>query len=1355
MISSKYRLLFILFLQLQMNNPFVKASYNLRTLDSQNGLSNSAVLCMHQDKFGFMWFGTYDGLNLFDGNNVVVYRQSFENKYGLSSNIIHHITDADDNCLWISTYLGVNKFSLRQRKVSETYPQYRDQCFLASNAEGRLTWLVGNKDYISYYDTDKHCFTELPLKGIDPAEIESFFLDERSVLWVFTNRNKILNITSNYPAEKEISKIRVHVKSVTIHDLKIDYSFYEDGLIYFVDKSGKLYVYTIIGKKKEFIRDISPLIKSYGTISSVISYKKDILIAFKSNGTLKLVATQQYKSEIIDINIGVFDLYKCKDQDVVWIGSDGKGAMMYYKDPEMFGSIMLSKLPIPISKPVRSIYTDKYNNLWFGTKGDGVVCVRNYDKVQKERIPLSNLSYFTTGSGLSNNQVFALLGSKYRNILWMGTEGPGLSYYSYVRNRVYSVINNTGIPIKSVHSIYEENDSTLWMTTGGKGLLKIIIEGCSWTIRVKSAHYFVFKKGNCISNEFFSMAHNDNSILWIGSRGGYGVIRFNTKTNEYKFISLNDENVSAINDILCVHMSNDSTFYLGSSAGLTKMQYHSDGHFFAKNVNGKSIFFNNMIHGILEDDSKCIWLSTNKGLIKYNPQNNFFHCYSCREGLGVIEFSDDAYYRCPYTGKLFFGGINGLSWVEPGVINHIASSPKVLFTGLTVLGEKKNIYDYYAGNDHHIELPSTMNSFSVFFAVPDYINAPSLEYTYFLENHSTEWINIGNTSEVSFVGLPPGHYILKVKYKNDVFDSEDNFFSLPITILAPWYLTTQAQLIYAFLSGLVCLYILFLLNKRVRRKQQALANKLQEQKRTEVYDAKLKFFTNITHEFCTPLTLIHGLCERILSYNQSDEYIKKYASVLLNNSNHLNQLIQEILDFRRLEEGNIISCQIEKVSVSDLMADHILSFTEVAESNKITLDVSVPDQLFWHTDISSFNKILINLISNAFKYTREGGSIKVTLAVDADNLVLDVYNTGEGIAKEKLDLIFNQFLILDNMDKNAYRDIASRNGLGLAICANMVKLLKGRIEVRSEVGKYAAFTVFLPLLPLSEASVGIIHQNNIGEDVKTAGSIPDEQYDHFSFKPSIFIVDDNKDIVWMISEILSDDYNILKAYNAAEAFDILEKQTPNLIITDIMMPGTDGFELAKQIRMNKYTRHIPLIIVSARNTEEDQVNGLLSGADAYLIKPFSSLVLKGLIHRLISNVQVLKEHFNSPESAYELSDGMWLHQNDKDFMEKVIQIIKDNIEEESFGPDILADKIGINTRQLYRKFKDVSQLSPSDFIKDFRFSFASKLLITTNLSIQEVIYKVGIMNRSYFYREFSKKYNMTPKEYRKINYVKN
>lgn len=428
-------------------------------------------------------------------------------------------------------------------------------------------------------------------------------------------------------------------------------------------------------------------------------------------------------------------------------------------------------------------------------------------------------------------------------------------------------------------------------------------------------------------------------------------------------------------------------------------------------------------------------------------------------------------------------------------------------------------------------------------------------------------------------------------------------------------------------------------------------------------------------------------------------------------------------------------------------------FYPLSEQHQIQFKIDAPKELYWNTDSVYFKKILANLISNAFKYTEDGGTVRISLHEEENFLVLKVYNTGKGIEEADMQNIFDRYRILGTMDNDDNRQNTTRNGLGLFICHSLVQSLGGKIDIESEVGQYAEFTVTLPFGIVEETS-----DNTIDEEIPVSlpspnTDIQEPQISHTAQKetedkPMILVIDDHKDIVWLITETLSSEYQVQEAYNAEKALEFLKQYTPSLIITDIMMPNMDGLELISLIKENKYTRHIPLIIISAKISDQEQAAGLNIGADAYLTKPFSPTVLLSVVNRLMTNQRELKEYFYSPESAYQYTEGQLLHQEDKEFLDTVTSIIKENVSKEGLGPELVADALNINTRILYRRFKKISTMTPSDFIKDYRLNYAAQLLVNTNMSVQEIIYNVGISNKSYFYREFARKYNMTPKEYR-------
>jgi len=1288
---------------------------------------------MYQDKNGYMWFGTYDGLNLYNGKNLFVYRFELDNEYSLCSNIIHKVSQADADNLWISTFLGLNKFSLKERKVTESYPECPEAKLLATDSKGN-TWLICKRSYISLYMPTSKKFRDIHLPEADTENVKEMFIDKNDKLILITNSGKLLNIEYPNPQNPSIS---LKTKENILHNNTILYASYEDDKVYFVDNEKKLYVYNITDSKKILLSDLSSSIDKYGDISKVTSFKYDLYISFKSSGIIKLDIEKGYKPEVVNTGIGVFCLLKDNIQDILWIGTDGKGIEMYYQNHEMFSNIMLDQLALETQKPVRAIYTDNNDDIWIGTKGDGIFRIKKYDELNNTKIPLSQITHFTSNEGLANNLVFCFLKSKYQDIVWIGTEGPGFSYYSYKDNKIRTVINKTPNETGKVHSICEVNDSTLWMATAGNGLLEVTIKGQEPQIEVKSVNAFFLKKNDKTCNEFHSMSYDGSSTLFVGNRGGYGVARFNIKSKHYEFIPINKAESTAIGDVLSVYQSKDSVFYFGASSGLTRVQFFPDGSNIIKQFDRKSGIINDMIHGILEDKEGCIWLSTNKGLAKYNPHNDFFHNYTYPE-LKVYEFSDDAYWKCPYTNRLFFGGVNGLTWLEPE--NSIENNyrPDLHFFGLKVSGENRSLSDFIDKNNQQMVIPANIMSFTLSFIAIDYINGENYEYSYMLENYNDEWTDIQKSNEITFTNLPYGDYTLKIKYKNDVFNSDDRFYTLYIKKLPPWYLTIWAIMGYVIIILLVVAYILHLIRKKIIQKQLSLARKIEEEQKEKLMEAKLDFFTNVTHEFCTPLTLINGITERIEKISGTDQNFNKYIEILRSNVGNLNELIQEILDFRKLEESGYSLHITKNVSIANQIKKQSESFISIAEQNKITLELIIPERLQWDTDIICFNRIYTNLLSNAFKYTKEGGSIKIYVESQNDTLILKVYNTGKGIEASKITGIFNRYSILEEIEQdNRYSQLSSRNGIGLSICYSLVQLLHGDIKVESEVNKYAEFIVTLPRLGVATSSQPLNSTMNINTEENPAKS-----------KPVILVVDDNKDIIWLINDILSDEYIIKGANNATEALHSIEAQMPSLIITDIMMPEINGLELINQIKANKVTKHIPLVIISAKISDKEQSEGLDSGADAYLTKPFSPTILRSVINRLLSTKEELKDYYYSPESALKYSDGQLIHQEDKEFMESVISIINENIEEENLRLELIADKLGMNTRNLYRRFKKITSLSPSDFIKDYRFTTAAKLLITTNLTIQEIIYKVGINNKSYFYREFAKKYNMTPKEYR-------
>ena len=1311
-------------------------------------LSNNAIIDIYQDDRGYMWIGTYDGLNLFNGRNTYVYRFEPDNKNTLCSNIINKISDGGPGYLWVSTSMGLNRFSLKDRKVTESYPEY-PECLLIATDSLENTLVVSRKNFISCHTSRTASFQDIYTRDITPETARLLFAGEQGCFYLLSSDGVLKQLIPDY------SKLpfTIKTKENKIHDKPIEQAFYEEGVLYYVDADNKLYRYRTEENKETYLSDLSGWMEKYGKVARVVSFQSKLYLVFR-NG---LLLDPDKPEEAIDLNIGVFSMFKDKKQQILWIGTDGQGLRMLYDKYERFDGLALEDLPFVMLNPVRSVYTDEDKTLWFGTKGDGFVRIKEYDSYAKGEIPLDRIARYTTADGLSNNRVYCFFKSLYHPLVWIGTDGPGLSYYSYEDEKVHTLPSKIDTRIRYVHSICEINDSTLWMATTGDGLIEVVLERDKSGLTVKYLQSYLLEKDGKICNEFYSMYYDGKSTLYLGSRGGYGMARFDLLTRQYDFMSMNNSANQAIGDVLSLCYSSDSTFYLGASSGMTRMKCDQAGTCEFWQYDRSDGISNDMIHGILEDKDKCIWLSSNKGLTKYNPHNNFFHNYGSQE-LMVTEFSDDAYWKCPYTGRLFFGGVDGLVWIDPQNDRKESYSPDLHFFELKMGDETISLYDYADANPGPVTIPPDVSTFTISFVATDYIHGDNYEYSYLLQDYNTAWTELQKSNEISFTKLPYGNYTLKVRYKNDVYDSNAREYLLPLKILPPWYLSTWAIAVYIFLAILFAGVLVYWINRRIAEKQQQVARKIHEEQKEKLYEAKLNFFANITHELCTPLTLINGVGDYIQTYaeNTSDNKLKRYIRILRDNVASLNELIQEILDFRKIEEAGLNYFSIRRISVPDIIRRQYESFTPIAEQNGIKFVLSLPDQLYWNTDPTGLKKILVNLISNAFKYSDEAGEIRISATTENESLIIRVYNSGKGISETDLKTIFDRYRILGDLEGNNYTQTTSRNGLGLFICHSIVQSLHGTIEVKSEEGRFAEFIVRLPHLEAEEEEAE--PENEEPETVPVLSSPIDETglpgIVSPENKPCVLVVDDHKDIVWLIKESLSEAYTIVEAYGVEEAIRLMEKQTPALIITDIMMPEIDGMELISRVKSDKFTRHIPLIVVSARISEHDQAEGLDLGADAYLTKPFSAVVLRSVVNRLMTSKKELKDYYYSPESAYEQSGGQLIHQEDKEFMDAVTAIIRENLDKETLRLELIAEKMGMNTRSLYRRFKKISPLTPSDFIKDYRFNYAAQLLVTTNLSVQEIIYKVGISNRSYFYREFAAKYNQTPTEYRNKQKVK-
>ena len=1318
--------------------PHLIHAYSLRQFSNKNGLSNSAILSLYQDHQGVIWIGSCDGLNIFDGTNIHVYNPVNPTKAPLSGNLINDIMETEKDVLWIQTNYGLDRLDTKLQ-TSKSFTEFKDKNYMAKSRDNDL-FIVKDDGYIYYYQPEKQLFQKLEVPQIAFGHVLSTIIDKNNILWVFTSNND----TRSYQIIKNKEEIALTPNNLFKHSEQLLWAFAEEDLVYFIDKTYSLYEYDFGNQQQYFIADLKAEVETRGEVSSIIKQQNDYYIGFKSSGliVLKYMSDQKIKYQMqgTEIHSGIFCLMKDKYQDIVWIGTDGQGVYMYFNDAFSITNTLLDTPVYQINNPVRTVYYDEEQTLWIGTKGGGILRIRNYSPETNAAVSFDRISI--SNSTLTDNTVYCFAPGS-ANRLWIGTEN-GLNYYSYQNKQLkaFTVIAD-GKKVKYVHSINELNDTTLWVSTVGEGIVKVILDKAGSSPSVKSATRIVLDDGRMASNYFFTSFQENDSILWFGNRG-YGAYRLNVETEQltpYRFDNV--VNSQTANDIFAIY-KNEKGYWLGTSSGL--LHFNEDySHYHDR----ADLFSNNTVHGILEDQQNNLWISTNQGLVRFNPKTNTGQTYDRENGLEVTEFSDGAFYKDSRTETLFFGGTNGFVTVKPNAYIMADYMPQINLKGLSIFGKEYNIHDFLHDKKGKkiLQLDYSRNFFCIDFMAIDYINGNNYSYSYKLDEVSSQWIESGTSASAIFSNLAPGQYTLLVKYKNNMNGKECEPQKLLIQITPPWYLSNWAYILYFILIALFCILAVYRIVHQYRRKQHRMIEKLNREKKEEVYESKLRFFTNITHEFCTPLTLIYGPCEKILAYPQSDSYIRKYGKMIQQNTEKLNGLILELLEFRRLETGHKV-LSIQRLSVSDKLRNIAESFCELAENKNLNYRLDIEPDIEWNTDISCFSKIVNNLISNAFKYTPEEGNITIGLKVENQLLTLNISNSGKGIAKENLAKIFDRYKILDSFEMNGKN---SRNGLGLAICKNMVTLLNGEINVSSIQNEITTFTVTLPELsptaqetetPQKVYATGPLNTNTEPMELEQTTVNFDTS------KHTVMIIDDDPSMLWFVSEIFVDKYNVLSFNNAAEALASLELKQPDLIISDVMMPEIDGLSFAQKIKQNKLWSHIPLILLSALHHEDDQVKGIEAGAEVYVTKPFNVKYLEKVVYRLIKRESDLKEYYSSIFSSFKVENGNCIHKEDQEFLDKVIETIEKNITNPDLSVELLSSDLGYSTRQFYRKLKPITDKSPADIIKEYRLTMAERLLLTKNYTIEEIMDKTGFNNRGTFYKLFSQRFGMPPRQYR-------
>jgi signal transduction histidine kinase/ligand-binding sensor domain-containing protein/DNA-binding response OmpR family regulator len=1352
----KYKIAFLVLLFIS-GNVFSQNKYRLKNISTTDGLSQSSVIAIHQDRFGQMWFGTRDGLNKYDGSRFTIFRNEVADKSSISNNDILAIEEDDSGLIWVGTYNGLNCYD----PVKNTFTRYlhtKTNHTISGNAvwsikeigdemwfgtsKGLTIYNKKTKQFTSTFhsDTDNTTLPSNNILSILKTKKGQIWIGTTKGLCVLTMRKNGKFYFKNYPlnnkdlltvpaiAEDRFNNIWVGTKN--------------KGLLKFNPATNQFISFLPDAKYRELNTDIRAL--TFDNQGSLWIGAYDGIYILGEDKSIQKINNSNNSNGIDKVKSVFLD-----KKGSVWIGCYYKGVNIWDVSNVNFSNYNQNSKKIPMSfDVVSSIIADKNQNIYFGTEGGGITI---YNKTTEA------VSYINSKSGQTIKNDIKSMCLAQDHILWIGTFSKGISAYNTVSkriedDRISSELNNLLVDT-GVYSIKTEGNGILWIGTFSKGLIRYNTISKTFQIIGNDS-----AKPNFLTNNIIrSLLADKQKRLWIGTQNGLNLIELqNFQPDKYVIKHFFfDASALAGDDILTLFQDSQNKIWVGTKA---KGLHYFDGKKFNR-INlkvGNTVITS--IHSILEDDDKNLWISTNQGIIKYSTTRKTVVIYDQKDGLASNEFNDNAALKLD-ANKFYFGSPSGATYFDARKISLNQYTPQVLITDLKIKNETIHPKDSTAileksiGYTKTITLDYDKANFSINFAIPNYIRSKNNQYSYRLTGLENNWTITKNT-EAIYAIQNPGTYVFEVRGANN--DGVWNLVPTTLTVVvkpAPWR-SIWAFLLYGIIIGLGLYGLIWIIKSKARLKQKLELEYLETKRIEENNRAKLDFFTNISHEFRTPLTLILGPLQQILAdYNGTNEMYKKLL-VIEGSANHLLSLINRLMDFRKLENDQV-KLESANGNIVKFTREIFLSFIEYAKDGgyDYTFDAS-EEEILIYFDRYKLERVFYNLISNAFRYTPKGGTINIKISHDDENLFIAVEDSGVGIAPEHIDKIFDLFFEVP-LHNNVQKNYNKGTGIGLSIVKNIVRLHKGDIDVTNKEHGGVVFKVTLPLGRAHLSNDEIIEDFKISDDIvqyanqlETLEITEPEDIDDFvvnAEKQTILLVEDHKVLRTFMKNLLKKEYNIIEAENGKIAFEKALQFVPNLIISDVIMPEMVGTELCSKIKENLKTSHIPVILLTSRSSLVYKFEGLESGADDYISKPFNLMEFRLRVKNLLNSTERLKNKFTSEDHF--VPSEITVSSLDEELLKKAFKIVEENISNEQFDIPFFCSELGVSRTMLFLKIKAWTNYTPNEFIHEIRLKRAAQLLEQNKLNVSEVSYKVGFNNPKYFSKCFQKKYGETPSQF--------
>ncbi len=1335
-------------------------------LDINSGLTNNQVKTIYEDSNGFIWVGTVNGLNRFDGYSVKVFRKSNNDEFSLPDNNINEIYEDQHGRIWLNTGSGLAIFDPTTEKfISGSQINQIYKSLPLSNIENifcdndKQLWIIHRNTGAYCYGANPDSVKHLRIgHELMPHPISDAQIDSEGNIWVL-NRNMAIEVIDpvNCIVIKQY-KNELAIIPPSAHDYRFSLDTNNHPWIYNVNDEEGAYYFDIENKKIVHYHSSSKSHPISNDIVSCISTNLagNVLIG-TDHGGLNLIDKKNNTNTVYQFEQGEKNALSqnsitsiLRDSNgTLWIGTYKKGVNYFH--PDLFKFDTYTHNPTRqkwlTTSDVNTFAEDKNGNLWIGSNGGGLLYFDRKNRTFKTYKHQPN-----NPSSISSDVIVDLCIDPTGG-LWIGTYTGGLNYFDGKKFTRYQhqANNPRSIPNNNVWAVHIDRDKQLWIGTLGGGISSFDPNTNQFS------HFTPFGNTGGNSNFVMAIAEDPNSNLWIAKAVGVDFYDKNSGSFTQFVHDENSDNSLSNNTALDIYCDSRGWVWIATREGLN-LYWPNEQKFTLFDVSDGLI--DNNILTILEDNSGNIWVATPQGLsyigisIDKNGQALFsFKSYDDKDGLHGKEFNEHAAYKTQ-KGELIFGGADGFSIFDPANLATTPFAAKVFFNSLKV--DNKTVEPHKPFNNR-IMLKNTINyskqlelkhfekTFSISFLAINFLNPEKTLFHYKLDGFNEQWSTLtGNNREITYTNLHPGTYTLHLYASDSENLQKSEPISLQIIVLPPFWRTKWAYSLYLILILSVIFLIIQQIVKRERNKFLAEQEKRENAKIHEMDMLKLKFFTNISHEFRTPLTLILSPLEKIIKTTDNPNN-KNQLKLVQRNAKRLLSLVNQLLDFRKLEVQGL-SLDVREGELVSFCRETTESFSDLSESRNIKLSFSSNiESLNASFDYDKIEKIIFNLLSNAFKFTPENGLVNVNFQYLADNtqpkVVIEVSDTGIGIPKDKQELIFERFV--QNIPTGT--SVNKGSGIGLSLTREFVQMHEGQIAVESVPGLGSSFKVELPL----KSSFKLQQANNDAVNFQFGKPKTEDQSNSIEknlSKPyKLLIVEDNPDIRFYLKDNLKTDYDIIEAANGEQAWQLIPDILPDLIVSDIMMPGVDGIELCRTIKTDKRTSHIPVILLTARTADQHKLEGLENGADDYITKPFNFELLELRIRNLLELREKMRTRF---QKNFEIQPSeISITSLDEKFLTKVKTITEENMQEPEFSVEKLSSEVGISRAHLYNKLLALTGKTPIEYIRIMRIRRAAQLLEKSQLTVMEVAYKVGFNDPRYFTKHFKSEYQLTPTQY--------